>query len=80
MLEVRVVEEPVTVIVSEKGWVRARQGHGHDQALFGFKSGDAFYGAYEVMTTTSLSRSRPMAASTRSRSRICRRRAATAHR
>jgi topoisomerase-4 subunit A len=51
MLEVRVVEEPVTVIVSEKGWVRARQGHGHAQALFGFKSGDAFYGAYEVMTT-----------------------------
>lgn len=53
-LEVRVVEEPVTVIVSEKGWVRARQGHGHATALFGFKAGDAFYGAYEVMTTDHL--------------------------
>src|SRR5690606_24893768 len=26
-VEVRIAEEPVTVIVSEKGWVRARQGH-----------------------------------------------------
>lgn len=28
--EVKVVDEPVTVIVSQKGWVRTRQGHGHD--------------------------------------------------
>jgi len=49
--EVRIVEEAVTVIVSEKGWVRARQGHGHDWSQFGFKAGDAFYGAFEVMTT-----------------------------
>ena len=49
--EVRVVEEPVTVVVSERGWVRARQGHGHDPAQFAFKAGDALYGAYEVMTT-----------------------------
>ncbi|MEZ5661811.1 MAG: DNA topoisomerase IV subunit A [Burkholderiaceae bacterium] len=49
--EVRLIEEPVTVIVSEMGWVRARQGHGHDPAQFSFKSGDSFYGAYEVMTT-----------------------------
>ena len=47
-------EEPVTVIVSEKGWVRARQGHGHDPAQFSFKSGDAFYGAFEVRTTDTL--------------------------
>src|SRR5574343_632233 len=26
--EVKVVDEPVTVVVSQKGWVRARQGHG----------------------------------------------------
>ncbi|MGE0314755.1 MAG: DNA topoisomerase IV subunit A [Lautropia sp.] len=50
-LEVKVVEEPVTVIASSRGWVRARQGHGHDAAQFTFKSGDAFYGAFEVMTT-----------------------------
>ncbi len=49
--EVRVVEEPVTVIVSAKGWVRARQGHGHDASQYTFKSGDSFYGAYEVLTT-----------------------------
>jgi len=49
--EVRVIEEPVTVVVSERGWVRARQGHGHDPAQFAFKAGDALYGAYEVMTT-----------------------------
>src|SRR5690606_18418188 len=53
-VEIRVVEEPVTVIVSEKGWVRSRQGHGHDPAQFSFKSGDAFYGAFPVMTSDSL--------------------------
>jgi len=53
-VEVRVAEEPVTVIVSEKGWVRARQGHGHDWSQFSFKSGDAFDGAFEVMTTDQL--------------------------
>jgi topoisomerase-4 subunit A len=52
--EIRIVQEPVTVIVSEKGWVRARQGHGHDAAQFTFKAGDAFYGAFEVMTTDQL--------------------------
>ena len=52
--ELRVVEEPVTVIVSERGWVRARQGHGHDWSQFTFKQGDGLYGAYEVMTTDQL--------------------------
>jgi len=52
--EIRVAEEPVTVIVSERGWVRARQGHGHDWSQFTFKSGDALLGAYEVMTTDQL--------------------------
>jgi topoisomerase-4 subunit A len=36
-----VVDEPVTVVVSTKGWVRARTGHGHDPASFAFKAGDA---------------------------------------
>ena len=52
--ELKVVDEPVTVIVSQKGWIRARQGHGHDPALFSFKAGDGFDGAHEVMTTDSL--------------------------
>jgi topoisomerase-4 subunit A len=37
--EVRVVDEPVTVVMSQKGWVRARQGHGHEAASFAFKAG-----------------------------------------
>jgi len=53
-VELRVPEEPVTVIVSEKGWVRARQGHGHDVSQFGYKAGDGPYGAFEVMTTDQL--------------------------
>ena len=54
VVEVRIAEEPVTVIVSERGWVRARQGHGHDWTQFGFKAGDTLYGAYEVLTTDQL--------------------------
>jgi topoisomerase-4 subunit A len=53
-LERRVVDEPVTVIVSSKGWVRARQGHGHDASLASFKAGDALDAAYEVSTTDAL--------------------------
>ena len=45
-----VVDEPVTVIFSEKGWVRARNGHGHDAGLFTFKEGDGLYGAFECRT------------------------------
>ena len=48
--EVRVVDEPVTVVVSQKGWVRARQGHGHDAASFAFKAGDGLYGTFECRT------------------------------
>ena len=48
--EVRVVDEPVTVVVSQKGWVRTRQGHGHDRAQFTFKAGDALYGTFECRT------------------------------
>ena len=52
--EVRVVDEPVTVVVSEKGWVRARTGHGHDPAGFAFKAGDALYGTFECRTVDPL--------------------------
>jgi len=52
--EVKVVDEPVTVVVSEKGWVRARQGHGHDASSFAFKAGDGLYGAYECRTVDTL--------------------------
>ncbi len=53
-IEVKLLDEPVTVIVSEMGFVRARTGHGHDATQFAFKSGDALYGAYEVRTVDQL--------------------------
>lgn len=54
VVEVRVVDEPVTVVVSEKGWVRARTGHGHDAAGFAFKAGDGLYGTFECRTVDTL--------------------------
>jgi topoisomerase-4 subunit A len=50
VVEQKIIDEPVTVIVSQKGWVRARTGHGHDAAQFTFKAGDALYGAFECRT------------------------------
>ena len=52
--EVKVVDEPVTVVISEKGWVRARQGHGHDATSFAFKAGDGLYGTFECRTVDQL--------------------------
>ena len=52
--EIKVVDEPVTVIVSQKGWVRARTGHGHDAAGFAFKAGDALYDTFECRTVDTL--------------------------
>jgi topoisomerase-4 subunit A len=49
--EQKVIDEPVTVVISQRGWVRARGGHGHDAQQFSFKSGDALYGAFECRTT-----------------------------
>ncbi len=52
--EVKVVDEPVTVVVSAKGWVRARTGHGHEAASFGFKAGDSLYGTFECRSVDTL--------------------------
>jgi len=54
VLEVKVADEPVTVIVSQKGWVRTRQGHGHDASQFNFKTGDGLYGTFECRSTDDL--------------------------
>jgi len=40
-----VASEPVTVIVSERGWARAAKGHDIDPASLSFKSGDRFLNA-----------------------------------
>jgi topoisomerase-4 subunit A len=54
VLEVKVLDEPVTVVVSSKGWVRARGSHGHAPASFAFKAGDALYGTFECRTVDTL--------------------------
>ncbi len=52
--EIKIVDEPVTVIVSAKGWVRARTGHGHDANSFAFKAGDGLYDTFECRTVDTL--------------------------
>jgi topoisomerase-4 subunit A len=49
--EAKVIDEPVTVVISQRGWVRARQGHDHDPQQFSFKAGDGMYGTFECRTT-----------------------------
>jgi topoisomerase-4 subunit A len=50
-VERTVVEEPVTVILSRKGWIRARTGHGLDVSQLSFKDGDALLQTLECKTT-----------------------------
>ncbi|MGH8779007.1 DNA topoisomerase IV subunit A [Paraburkholderia sp.] len=54
VFEVRVVDEPVTVVVSQRGWVRALKGHGLDAASFMFKAGDGLYAAFQCRTPDTL--------------------------
>jgi topoisomerase-4 subunit A len=53
-IERTVLEEPITVILSKKGWVRARSGHGVDMDAVSFKDGDARYLEIECKTTDTL--------------------------
>ena len=53
-VEQKVVDEPVTVVISDKGWVRARTGHGHEASQFTFKAGDSLYGTFECRTVDHL--------------------------
>ena len=52
--EIKIVDEPVTVVVSDKGWVRSRGGQGHDPASFAFKAGDGLYATFECRTVDTL--------------------------
>ena len=62
VLEVKVVDEPVTVVVSNKGWVRAMKGwrDTKDGAKdttapdYSFKAGDSLYGAFECRSVDTL--------------------------
>jgi topoisomerase-4 subunit A len=53
-IERSVVEEPVTVILSRRGWMRARNGHGIDMSAVSFKDGDERFMEVECKTTDSL--------------------------
>jgi topoisomerase-4 subunit A len=50
-VERTVVDEPITVIVSQKGWIRARTGHALDVSQLAFKDGDALLQTLECRTT-----------------------------
>jgi topoisomerase-4 subunit A len=50
-VERNVVEEPITVILSQKGWIRARTGHALDLSTLSFKDGDALLQTLECKTT-----------------------------
>ena len=50
-VERTVLEEPLTVILSSKGWMRARTGHGLDLGTLAFKDGDGLLQTLECKTT-----------------------------
>ncbi|MSQ49327.1 MAG: DNA topoisomerase IV subunit A, partial [Betaproteobacteria bacterium] len=53
-IEHTVLEEPITVIVSKKGWVRGRSGHAIEMESVNFKDGDARHLELECKTTDTL--------------------------
>ncbi|EQD56314.1 DNA topoisomerase IV, A subunit, partial [mine drainage metagenome] len=46
-----ITAEPVTVVLSEKGWVRAAKGHDVDAAALGYREGDGFLAAARGRST-----------------------------
>jgi topoisomerase-4 subunit A len=52
--EAMVVREPITVVVSEKGWIRALRGHVSDFAGVTFKTGDELKFAFPTETTAKI--------------------------
>ncbi|MBB4304836.1 topoisomerase-4 subunit A [Rhodobium orientis] len=49
--EAMIEREPITVVVSEKGWIRALKGHGQDLTSLAFKQGDKLGHAFPAETT-----------------------------
>ena len=52
--EIRVVDEAVTVVVSQKGWVRALKGHEVDKAALQFKAGDGLHATFACRSVDTL--------------------------
>jgi len=46
-----VTSEPVTIVLSEKGWVRAAKGHDVDATSMSYREGDSFHNAAKGKTT-----------------------------
>jgi topoisomerase-4 subunit A len=49
-----VEKEPVTIILSEKGWIRALKGHQEDLDKVQFKAGDSLFRAFRAQSTDKL--------------------------
>ena len=52
--EIKIVDEPMTVIVSEKGWVRTQKAHGVDKSTLTFKAGDSLHATFECRSIDAL--------------------------
>ncbi|GCL61160.1 DNA topoisomerase IV subunit A [Pseudaquabacterium pictum] len=52
--EIKVVDEPVTVVVSQKGWVRALKGHEVDASALQFKAGDGLLATFNCRSVETL--------------------------
>jgi topoisomerase-4 subunit A len=52
--EVKLLDEPVTVVVSLKGWVRALKGHEIEPSTLQFKAGDGLYGSFACRSVDAL--------------------------
>jgi DNA gyrase/topoisomerase IV subunit A len=53
-LEAMIEREPITVILTAKGWVRALKGHQEDLSKLDFKQGDSLKFALHAQTTDRL--------------------------
>lgn len=52
--EAMIEREPITVVVSDKGWIRTLKGHNNDLARLDFKQGDKLRLAFKAETTDKL--------------------------
>ncbi|MCC6598928.1 MAG: DNA topoisomerase IV subunit A [Alphaproteobacteria bacterium] len=52
--EAMIEKEPITIICSDKGWLRAMKGHGQNAADFKYKDGDSERFVLEAQTTDKL--------------------------
>jgi len=73
-----VPSEPVTIVLSEKGWVRAAKGHDVDAAALSYREGDGLLAAWRAHATVAFLDCKD--AATRPSPTACRARAAMANR